>query len=178
MKMFFKPKSLIFSMVYSQVSDLCTKYCLSVDNRDIDGLVQLYTRDGVFDSVGGQVGGQMALKSYYEDRLKMYGPTFHYVHGIAITSIERGSITATVSSHAEIGVAAQTQIVAMRYNDTYEKGRNGLLFKQRIVNILYSVPQREVTTILAEDKRIRWPGTVLNESDFPEQLASWQNFYK
>ena len=167
-----------FAELYCRILNLCSRYCLAVDDRDLDALVGLFTRDGVFDAVHGPITGREAIRGYYVMRLSAYGPTLHYAHGLTIHEIDAHEVTCSVSAHAELAIGGAFQVVALRYSDRFAEEDGQLRFRSRSTRVLYSSPVDQLPVIFNDEFRSRWPGTDLARADIPETLTTWQTFYR
>ena len=63
-----------------EIEHLVSRYGRAIDDRDWEVIQSLYSDDSIFDTVSGRILGNSAIRKYYEGRLAMFGPTYHYPH--------------------------------------------------------------------------------------------------
>lgn len=160
----------------AELQELVAIYGRVIDDRDIDGIADLYTDDAVFDSTDGPLSGREDVIAYYRRQLGRYGMSYHYPHSHTITFTGPDSATGVVSAHAELAIIPTPFVVALRYLDEYRREGGRWLFVSRRALQLYAAPLAELPDVLAGTMRRRWPGTEPSEADIPEQLPTWQAF--
>lgn len=156
-----------------ELSDLVARYGRLVDDRDVDGLRDLWTDDAVFDSVEGPVRGRDTVVDYYVERMRMFGPSFHVPHSQTVDFDGPDTATGIVTAHAELGMEDGAFWVALRYHDQYRREEGTWKFHQRQVRQLYAMPLRELADDLAAPARKRWPDTTPAVAELPESLDTW-----
>jgi ketosteroid isomerase-like protein len=159
-----------------EIGDLVHRYAVAVDDRDMDALRDCYTRDAVFDSVGGRTVGRDAVVDYYAGRFRLMGPTRHLPTSTLVEFLGADDARGQVLAHAELAMGGKTIFSALRYDDRYRREEGHWRFQERRVDQLYAMPLEELVTGLADPLRKRWPGTEPAPADIPEGLASWQAF--
>jgi len=58
-------------LIESACKDLMTRYCISLDTRDVDGFLSLFSADGVWELVNDtprELAGQDAIRGYFDKR--------------------------------------------------------------------------------------------------------------
>lgn len=158
------------------LSDLVATYARMVDDRDVEGLRDLYAEDSVFDSVAGRVSGRDAVVDYYLGRYRLFGPSFHVPHTQTVTFTGPDEAEGVVTAHAELAMEDGTFWVALRYLDRYVRTDGRWRFRERQVRQLYAMPLRELVDDLGAERRVRWPGTDPAVAAIPEGLATWQEW--
>ena len=159
-----------------ELSDLVATYGRVVDDRDVEGLRDLYTEDAVFDTVMGRIEGRDDVVDYYLERFRIFGPSFHIPHSQTVAFVGENEATGVVTAHAELGRDDGTFWVALRYLDHYVREGDRWRFRERKVQQLYAMPLRELVDDLIATDRKRWPGGPRARADIPEGLASWQSW--
>lgn len=157
-----------------ELSDLVAIYGRVVDDRDVEGLRQLYTEDAVFDTVMGRIEGRDEVVDYYLERFRIFGPSFHIPHSQTVEFQGDDEATGIVTAHAELGREDGTFWVALRYLDHYVREDGRWRFRERKVQQLYAMPLRELLDDLIATDRKRWPHGPPDTADIPEGLATWQ----
>lgn len=141
----------------AEIAQLVARYGPAVDDHAFDDLAQLYTRDAVFDSVGGRIEGRDAVIDYYRERGAAYGASYHYPHSVEIHLDGPDDARGVVCAHAELAVDGETHWVAVRYHDTYRRDEGHWRFHERFVKLLYVLNAADMATGLSEADRVRWP---------------------
>lgn len=160
----------------AELQELVAVYGRRIDDRDIDGIADLYTDDAMFDSTDGPITGREPVIAYYRRQLDRYGMTYHYPHSHTITFTGPDTATGVVSAHAELAIIPTPFVVALRYIDEYRREDGHWKFVSRRALQLYAAPLAELPDVLAGTLRRRWPGTEPAEADIPEQLPTWQAY--
>lgn len=160
----------------AELQELVAVYGRRIDDRDVEGIADLYTADAVFDSTDGPISGRGPVLDYYRRQLDRYGMTYHYPHSHTIEFTGADSATGVVSAHAELAIGATAFVVALRYLDSYRREEGRWKFVSRRAQQLYAAPLAELPDVLPGTLRKRWPGTDPGEADIPETLATWQAY--
>jgi uncharacterized protein (TIGR02246 family) len=159
-----------------EIQDLIVRYCVAVDDRDLDTVCDLFLPDATFSSVGDPPTGRDEIREYYAARLERYGMTYHYPHGVTIQSLTEDEATGIVLAHAELSIDGQLVVVAMRYYDRYARHEGRWVFAERRLQQFYALPHDELADGVGGTRRVRWPGAEPQEAVLPESLDSWQRF--
>ena len=159
-----------------EIGELAHRYAVAVDDRDMATLADCYTRDAVFDSVGGRTVGRDAIIEYFAGRFRLMGPTRHLPVSSVLEFHGDDEARGQVLAHAELGMDGRTIFSALRYDDHYRREDGRWRFQERRLQQLYAMPLAELATGLAESRRKRWPGTEPTVDDIPEDLPTWQAF--
>jgi ketosteroid isomerase-like protein len=160
-----------------ELHELVVRYGQLVDDRDLDGLAELYTQDAIFDSREGPITGRTAVLDYYRRQLRSYGVTYHFVHGHVVDELRDDVAHGVAHSHAELEIGGAAFVVALRYSDQYRREDGRWRFHHRAAQQLYALPLSELPHRLGEEHRKHWPGTAARLADIPESLPSWQRFW-
>jgi len=160
----------------AELGELVAVYGRLLDDRDVDGVVALYTEDAVFDSTDGPMTGRAAVMDYYRGQLDRYGMTYHYPHSHTIEFTGPDDATGVVSAHGELALPPPRLGVARRYLDGYRRGGGRGRFVPRRALQLSAAPRAELPDVLAGTLRRRWPGPEPAPADIPESLPTWQAY--
>lgn len=157
--------------------DLAARYCVAVDDRDIDGILACFARDGSMGHADGATEGQGSegLREYYESKLVHFGHCYHYPHSQLIDFTSSDTAEGIVSAHAEMVIDGESILAAMRYYDSYVREAGGWRFRQRRIKFFYTMPIAELASGLAADLRKRWPAPP-SEAELPGSIRAYQEF--
>lgn len=166
----------------AEINDLVARYGLTVDDRDLDGLADLFTEDGAFRSKDGVLDarGRAAVIEQYRERFAALGPCNHFTHDkiIAFDDDDPGRATGIVTSHAEVWRNGQAMLTALRYQDEYRRGADGKWrFADRLLSFFYYLPVTEYAEALGDPLRHRAYGDR-RPADFPEALPTWRLYHQ
>ncbi|SHK52495.1 SnoaL-like domain-containing protein [Pseudonocardia thermophila] len=160
----------------AEIQELVAVYGRRIDDRDIEGIADLYTEDAMFDSTDGPIHGRGPVMDYYRRQLDRYGMTYHYPHSHTIEFTGPDTATGVVSAHAELAILPTPFLVALRYLDQYRREHGRWKFVSRRALQLYAAPLAELPDVLATPLRRRWPGTEPTTADIPENLDTWKAY--
>ena len=125
-------------LAYEQIRQLAYRYALCVDSRDFDSLVALFVKDV---KVGPGISGHEALRSSFEDSLRLLDTTILSVSNHVIELAEDGqSATGSVYCSAEIEQGEHWLRQRILYRDRYflEHGHWKFVGRQHL--LWYSAP--------------------------------------
>lgn len=159
-----------------EIQDLIVRYCIAVDDRDLDAVADMFLPDATFSAVGDPPRGREEIKIYYAARLERYGMTYHYPHGVTITLDSDTEAHGVVLAHAEVSIDGRHFVIAMRYHDRYERFEGAWRFAERQVRPFYVLPHDELSSGVGETLRVRWPGTEPQPATLPDTVPTWQSF--
>ncbi len=164
-----------------EIRDLVVRYGMAVDDRDIEGLADMFTTDAVFRHGDGAVvnEGRQAIVDFYADRLSSFGATYHYPHShlVEMDPERAGWATGMVNAHAELGIGGRTLVTGLRYSDQYRFEGTKWRFAERSIAMIYYMDMAELADGgLSEPDRKRYFGTV-GPSELPESLDTWKRFF-
>lgn len=166
----------------TEIGELIARYGLVMDNRDMQGMPQLFTPDVVVRSLDGVMNsrGREAVTELFRGRFKVLGPSNHFSHDRIITFDESDPDQAAglVLSHAEMNRNGQAMITAIRYHDRYRRHEGAWRFSERVLTFFYYVPATEYVDALGDGLagRMRAYGDR-KPADWPESLPTWQQYY-
>jgi hypothetical protein len=161
----------------AEIQELAVLYGFIMDERDEDGIRQVFTEDGTLRSQDGvfAASGIEEIVTTYLARFKALGPTNHYSHGhvVRFDDADPDAAFGLLASHAEVsrnGVAMQ---VALRYKDTYRRVEGKWRIADRLMSYMYYLPVTEYAEGLGDRNSVRAYGDQ-RPSDWPESLYSEQ----
>lgn len=159
------------------IRNLVTRYTYVMDDRDVDAIGPLFTRnarvwtgDGVMDS-----RGRDALVELYEGRFSKLGATNHVVHGIEVIVDGPDTAHGRCSSSAEVWRNGVHQIVSLRYEDIFAKEDGEWRFAERKMLYFYYVPLEKHAGILGTLKRNLTYDQAI-DADFPEKTDGFVKY--
>lgn len=162
------------------IRQLVARYGFLIDDRDLDGVLNLFTPDGVFRSHDGvmQARGREAVAEQFRARFAALGPTNHFTHDHVIDFDEqdRHRAAGLVNSHAEVWREGRPMIVALRYADVYRRHDGRWCFEERALSFFYYIDVREYAEALGGRLRMRAYGDH-RPADYPEALPSWRRYH-
>lgn len=164
----------------AELRELIARYCIAVDDRDIDALTALFTPDACFRSVDGVMNalGREAVIEQFRGRFAALKATNHIAHD---QILELGSDTdeaaGLVSSHAEVSRNGRTLVAALRYRDRYRRHGGRWRFAERALSFLYYLPVEEYAEGLGSRLRMRAYGDQ-RPADYPESLPTWRSYHR
>jgi hypothetical protein len=154
------------------IRDLSVRYSMSIDTRNIEELVELFVDDV---DCGRWGSGRDALAAFFNNVLGSFYRTIHYPMGQIVTFIDRSHATGWAYSRAEHEDGGMWIIMAICYQDTYEKRNGEWLFVRRRENHWYSADAEERPQ--GPDFQ-RWPGNDTHKPRLPHLFPTWSEFWQ
>jgi ketosteroid isomerase-like protein len=157
------------------IRDLAGRYNFAMDNRDLAQARLLFTEDASFGSKDGamRATGIDAIVTQFEARFSVLGATNHFAHDHVIWFERPGCARGQLSVHAEVWRKEQPQITALRYDDAYVKGTDGLWrFSERLLSFFYYLHVADYASAMGRLERNMASGTPV-AADYPERLATY-----
>jgi ketosteroid isomerase-like protein len=163
------------------IRELVARYCFTIDARDVEGIGQCFTRDGVFRSQDGvmNAGGRDAVVEQFHGRFAVLGPSNHFTHDhlIQFDDGDPRRATGIVNSHAEVVRNEEPLLASLRYHDEYAYEDDRWRFRVRSLAFFYYLRPSDYQTVMMSSLRNRAYPTP-HPADFPEGLVSWQQYYQ
>ena len=157
------------------IQELAVLYGFYVDERDLDGLREIFDDDGAMSSEDGTYGAQgvESVIATYERRFESLGPSNHFTHGHVVRFDDDDPDVATglVAAHAEVLSNGVSMQVALRYKDVYRRSRGRWRFLDRCLSFMYYLPMTDVAAAFGESDAVRMAGDRAR-TDWPEALFS------
>jgi uncharacterized protein (TIGR02246 family) len=166
----------------AEIAELVARYCIAMDDRDVDAFPSLFTPDvqirsgdGVMDSRGFE-----AVSAMFVQRFAVLGPSHHFTHDriVEFDPHDDDAATGTVLAHAEMNRRGEPMVAAIRYADSYARHEGRWKFRRRELRFFYYVRAAEYLDALG-------PGLALRNraydtpraADWPEGTAAWRRFH-
>lgn len=163
----------------TEIAELLTRYCVAVDDRDMEALAGCFTHDGqLIGKDGREPGvGREAVMARYRARFHDLGPTCHWTHNhvIDVNTETMTDATGLVLSHAEIWRSGKAHVASLRYEDVYRFEDGAWRIASRTTGFFYYLPVAEYAEGLGDTLRMRAYGDR-RPANFPEPLASWTSW--
>jgi len=158
-----------------EIQELAVLYGFYVDERDLDGLRELFCEDGSMSSEDGTYGARNAdeVVATYARRFESLGPSNHFTHGHVVRFDDDAPDRASglVAAHAEVVSNGVPMQVALRYKDAYRRADGRWRFQDRCLSFMYYLPMTDVATAFGERDTVRMAGER-SPADWPEALYS------
>lgn len=162
------------------IAEVCSRYARACDDRDMDALAALFTKDCAFRSKDGSRShaGRDAIVEMYRGRFRALGPTYHWTHDLVVTFDEADPDRAEgkLLGHAECFRNGVAMVAAMRYDDVFRREDGAWRIHERMISYFYYMPVVEYAGALGSPLRMRAYGDE-RPADIPEGLASWQAWH-
>ena len=155
------------------IRHLVVRYAQALDSRDVQALAGCFTPDV---RMGDGRVGRDALADWFDDLLRPYTTTFHFIGNHRIDLLDHDHANGVVYCRPEHEVGDQWIVMPMQYWDRYERQAGAWFFASRSVHAFYAadVLQRPHTV----PDRFNFPGNPLvHKADLPERWESWQRFW-
>jgi hypothetical protein len=164
-----------------QIRELVARYCFTIDERDIEGIGQCFTRDGSFRSLDGvmNASGRDAVVAQFHGRFSVLGPSNHFTHDhiIQFDDGEPARATGIVNSHAEVVRNDEPMLASLRYHDEYRLEEGLWRFRVRTLAFFYYVRPADYREAMTGSLR-NWAYQKPQAADFPELVPTWQRYYQ
>lgn len=165
-----------------EIAELIARYCLVMDNREVEAIATLFTHDVHVWSADGVMGarGREAAVQMFLGRFAVLGPSNHFTHDriVEFDASDPDHARGMVLSHAEMQRKGQPMLAAIRYQDVYRREEGAWRFAERGLSFMYYVPTAEYLDAFGAglDRRMRAYDRAV-PADWPEGLPSWQRHY-
>jgi ketosteroid isomerase-like protein len=165
----------------TEIRELVARYCFTIDERDIEGIAECFTRDGAFRSLDGVMNavGRDAVVEQFHGRFAVLGPSNHFTHDHIITFDDEDSSHATgiVNSHAEVVRNNEPMWASLRYHDDYRFEENRWRFQARVLSFFYYLRPGDYRDVMGGTLRNR-AYAAPRPADFPEGSPAWAEYYR
>jgi hypothetical protein len=138
----------------AELRELADRYCLAIDDSDWDALLAMFTDDAEMAGVTGRhevVGVLRSIRSGY-------GRTIHTATGQTLDFTGDDHARGVVAGRAELAIAGQSVLCAMRYLDDYARVAGRWRFARRSIRFSYALPQADMAEAMTAGQPVRWPG--------------------
>jgi 3-phenylpropionate/cinnamic acid dioxygenase small subunit len=100
------------------IQQLAVRYAMAVDERDIDAWLELFPPDV---RVGRDITGREALRDFIVPQVQLFYRSVHQIVGHRIELLSADRATGAVYCRAEHEVGDRWIVIAIRYDDEYQK---------------------------------------------------------
>lgn len=163
------------------IRELVARYCFAVDERDLDGIRQCFTQDGIMRSLDGVMNarGRDAVIEQFHGRFAVLGPSNHYTHDhvLEFDAADAGSATGTLNTHAELLRNGEFLVASLRYHDRYRLEDRRWRFAERVLSFFYYARPADLGVAMRGELRNRAYAEPV-AADFPERSPHWQAYYR
>lgn len=161
------------------IEELCMKYCIACDDRDVESLADCFTKDVRVVATNGSMDavGHGAVMEMFDRLFQVRGPGFHWTHDRTITIDPDNADRANgvILAHAETCPAGRVSIAGIRYSDRYERTGGQWRIADRVLDFVYYVPMEDYIDRFGDRERVLTPAGWAG-ADFPEGAPSWTNW--
>ena len=166
----------------AEIGELVARYGLVMDNRDMQGMRELFTPDVIVRSADGVMNatGLESVIDMFRARFSVLGPSNHFTHDriVDFDATDPELARGTVLAHAEMNRKGRPMLAAIRYADRYQRHRGRWRFAERVLAFFYYVPTAEYLDALGAGLSSRMRAyDEARPADWPEGIASWREFY-
>lgn len=151
-----------------EIQQLPIRYSLAVDERDIDAWVNLFVPDV---RVGRDQSGRQALRAAIVPMVTQFYRSIHQIVGHRVEFVDSEYAVGHVYCRAEHEVGERWVVMAIRYDDEYQKVEGRWFFRRRIERHWYAVDQLERPQAVAFSS---WEPA--NRPDLPRS-PQWSSFW-
>jgi hypothetical protein len=154
------------------IRQLAARYCLALDMRDMDALVNLFPADV---RVSRDATGRAALRRWFDETLRVqFDGTAHVTGNHIIEFDDRDHAHGVVYSRNEHETGPEWVIMTMMYWDQYERIDGAWFFRRRLPLYWYAT---DLNKPPIGDRKMRWPGREPYEGGWGDFWPSWKEFW-
>jgi ketosteroid isomerase-like protein len=140
------------------IAELAARYAVCIDDRDIDALLELFTKDATMFAKPTDYVGREAIRGHFLERWPQVGLTVHTPQFGFVEFDGPDRAHGVVGGHNEISVSGVTVMVALRHYDEYLRVDGHWKIHTRATKTIYAAPADELRDALDAPLRIRMPG--------------------
>jgi hypothetical protein len=138
----------------AELRELADRYCLAIDDSAWDALLGMFAEDA---GMAGATGAHEVVGVLRSIRSR-YGRTIHTALAQVLDFAGDDHASGVVPSRAELAIAGQTVVCAMRYLDDYVRVGGRWRFARRDVRFAYALPWADTAGAMTAELPVRWPG--------------------
>jgi hypothetical protein len=153
-----------------EIGQLPSRYAMALDARDLDELVGLFVPDV---RVGRTGAGREALKEWFDGSLRNFYRSIHQIVGSTVDLIDPDRAVGASYCRAEHEDANGWFVMALRYDDEFERRDGRWCFLRRRERLWYAVDILE----RPGPEFVRWPGHEHMRAELPQHFDSWGHFW-
>ena len=157
----------------AEIQQLPARYALAIDSRDMDALVELFVPHV---RVGRERSGRPALKEWFTETMRAWGPSVHIVADHVVDFADRDHATGVVYCHDELSVPDSDGWLTgrLQYWDAYERVAGEWSFARRRFHRWYLVDALERP---AAGAGVGGGADALTTHALPEAFPTWAPFW-
>lgn len=125
------------------IGELIARYCLVMDNRDVDAIESLFTPDARVWSADGVMDaqGRQAVVEMFMGRFTVPGPSNLFTHDriVEFDHMDPDRATGLVLAHVGMQRNGQQILAAIRYQDVYQRCEGRWRFRERGLSFVHDV---------------------------------------
>ena len=153
-----------------EIGQLPIRYALAVDQRDVESWVSLFDPNIKLGRFGS---GSDALRALIVPQLKWFYRSIHQIVGHRIELLPDGRAVGQVYCRAEHEVGSRWIVMAIRYDDEYQKINGSWVFSRRRERHWYAADIAEHPQNVGFDS---W-GTAGGPPPLPQLDVTWGGFW-
>jgi uncharacterized protein (TIGR02246 family) len=153
-----------------EIEQLPIRYALAVDSRDVESWLALFVPDV---RVGRHQTGRDALREFITPRLRWFYRSIHQIVGHRVELLGPETARGHVYCRAEHEVGDRWIVMAIRYDDEYQKVNGEWLFARRGEHHWYAADVTDRPQSVGFDG---WD-IASGPPDLPGAAATWSTFW-
>ncbi len=157
-------------LAYEQIRQLAARYALAINQRDLDGLLELFIDDV---AAGRGRTGRDALKDHFDRQLRATLVDVLEVTTHVIDLVDADHATGTVYSRCELGDEERWVRQSIAYEDDYERRDGTWYFVRRVHLLFYGV---DSSPSPLDQEPAHWPQRVVGRGTVPFDWPSWRAY--
>ena len=155
------------------IRQLVARYCLALDMRALDALVNLFPPDV---RVNRDAQGRVALRRWFDETLReQFTGTAHVTGNHIIEFDDPDHARGIVYSRNEHETGPEWVIMTMMYVDHYERLDGSWLFRRRLPLYWYAT---DLNKPPIGEHKMRWPGRDHYDGGWSEFWPTWKTFWE
>jgi hypothetical protein len=155
------------------IRQLPYRYALAADSRDTEALVELYAENGAYYPSGERIPRDQ-LNEWLKQNLRQYGATQHFMCNHIIEIDDEDHAHGIVYCYAGQERGEQWIVLAMMYEDKYERRNGSWYFTERRGSPWYYTDWDEKPV---GPNKLRLPNRPPAQAPLPERWPSWQRYW-
>jgi len=154
------------------IRQLAARYCLALDMRALDALVNLFAADV---RVSRDASGRQALRAWFDATLRVqFTGTAHVTGNHIIEFDDADHAHGVVYSRNEHETGPEWVIMTMMYWDHYERLDGSWFFRRRLPLYWYAT---DLNRPPIGEHKMRWPDRDPYDGGWGEFWPTWQQFW-
>lgn len=155
-----------------EIRQLVARYCLALDMRDLDAMVNLFPEDV---QVSKAQSGRAELRRWFDETLRVqFTGTAHVTGNHIIEFDDPDHALGLVYSRNEHETGPEWVVMTMMYWDRYERIDGRWYFRRRLPLYWYAT---DLNKPPIGDKKMRWPGREPYDGGWGDFWPSWKEFW-